>query len=122
MKEQSLQEIQYNQTKSTVIPSFEGNKDIQTKVELLITSKKKPEKKFNNNPPKKEVPKPNDLANNQNYIGKGVLMDNQFDAINESISTNQGPLNIRGFNRVHDSRLNSAIGQELRDQVSSAAS
>ena len=49
-------------------------------------------------------------------------MDNQFDAINESISTNQGPFNIKGFARVHDSRLNSAIGQELRDQVSSAAS
>ena len=49
--------MQYvNQPRGSHIPSLEGSKDIQTKVDLLITSKKKPEKKFNNNPPKKEVP------------------------------------------------------------------
>ena len=68
--------MQYvNQPRGSHIPSLEGSKDIQTKVDLLITSKKKPEKKFNNNPPKKEVPKPNNLADNQ-FLGKGVLIDN----------------------------------------------
>ena len=68
--------MQYvNQPRGSHIQTLEGSKDIQTKVDLLITSKKKPEKKFNNNPPKKEVPKPNNLADNQ-FIGKGVLIDN----------------------------------------------
>ena len=124
MQEQKeMEKVHYNMTTSNQVPLFDDNKDIQTKVELLITSKKKPEKKFNNNPPKKEVPKSNNLLESEGFRGKtGGGVNFQDDVINESVSTVGGAFGLRGLGRIHDSRLNSMIGAELREQTQSATS
>ena len=115
-----MEKINYNM-QSSHAPLYDDNKDITTKVELLITSKKKPEKKFNNNPPKKEVPKANNLLDNEGLRGRTGGVNFQDDVINESVST-AGAFGLRGLGRIHDSRLNSMIGAELREQTQSASS
>lgn len=57
------------QTQEQARANANVNEQIQQKVDEMIETKRQPEKRFNNNPPRKEVPGPNPMAQ-QNLNGK----------------------------------------------------